>query len=130
MDKTTHSVRAKYWKKIIKNCCNRPKGMTAKQWLENNGISEPTYYAWMKRFRQETYELATTTTDVPAVSEVSAITFAEIPVKAETTVEEHTPVNQEMHPVAVISTGTCSIAISNDISDLLISKILQEVCHA
>lgn len=130
MDKCTHDVRRQYWKNIINQCLQRPKGMTAKQWLENNGISEPTYYAWLKRFRQETYELATTTTDVPAVSEVSAITFAEIPVKAETTVEEQTLVNQEMHPVAVISTGNCSIAISNDISELLISKILQEVCHA
>lgn len=130
MDKCTHDVRKQYWKNIINQCLQRPKGMTAKQWLENNGISEPTYYAWLKRFRQETYALATTTAEVPAVSEVSAITFAEIPLKAEPTVVKQVPVNQEMHPVAVINTGNCSIAISNDISDLLISKILQEVRHA
>jgi predicted site-specific integrase-resolvase len=27
--------------------------MTAKQWLENNGISEQTYYTWQRRFRLE-----------------------------------------------------------------------------
>ena len=31
---------------------------------------------------------------------------------------------------AVIKTGALTIAVSNDISDTLLSKILQEICHA
>lgn len=59
MDKCTREVRKKYWKNIITQCLQRPKDMTAKQWLSENGICEQSYYHWLKRIRQETYELAT-----------------------------------------------------------------------
>ena len=58
MDKCTHEVRKQRWKNIIGQCLQRPEGMTAKQWLDENNICEQTYYHWLKRIRQETYELA------------------------------------------------------------------------
>ena len=60
MDKCTHEVRKQRWKNIINQCLQRPEGMTVKQWLDENNICEQTYYHWLKRIRQETYELATT----------------------------------------------------------------------
>lgn len=60
MDKCTHEVRKQRWKNIIDQCLQRPEGMTVKQWLDENNICEQTYYHWLKRIRQETYELATT----------------------------------------------------------------------
>ena len=36
MDKCTHEVRKQYWKNIIGQCLQRPEGMTAKQWLDEN----------------------------------------------------------------------------------------------
>ena len=57
MDKCTHEVRKQYWKNIINQCLQRPEGMTVKQWLDENSICEQTYYHWLKRIRQETYEL-------------------------------------------------------------------------
>ena len=44
MDKCTHEVRKQYWKNIINQCLQRPEGMTAKQWLDENNICEQTYY--------------------------------------------------------------------------------------
>lgn len=56
MDKCTHEVRKQRWKNIINQCMQRPQGMTVKQWLDENNICEQTYYHWLKRIRQETYE--------------------------------------------------------------------------
>ena len=44
MDKCTHEVRKQYCKNIINQCLQRPEGMTAKQWLDENNICEQTYY--------------------------------------------------------------------------------------
>lgn len=41
--------------------------MTAKQWLDENNICEQTYYHWLKRIRQETYELATNSANTSCV---------------------------------------------------------------
>lgn len=80
MDKCTHEVRKQRWKNIIGQCLQRPEGMTVKQWLVENNICEQTYYHWLKRIRQETYELATTSTNTAYVKTVPReVTFAEVP---------------------------------------------------
>ena len=70
MDKCTHEVRKQRWKNIINQCLQRPEGMTVKQWLDENNICEQTYYHWLKRIRQETYELATTSANTACVRTV------------------------------------------------------------
>ena len=83
MDKCTHEVRKQRWKNIIGQCLQRPEGMTVKQWLDENNICEQTYYHWLKRIRQETYELATTSTNTAYVKTVPReVTFAEVPLPA------------------------------------------------
>ena len=42
MDRCTREVRKQYWKNIISQCLQRPKGMSAKQWLDENSICEQT----------------------------------------------------------------------------------------
>ena len=44
MDQCTHEVRAEYWRKIIQACSQRPAGQSAKNWMDENGISEQSYY--------------------------------------------------------------------------------------
>ena len=56
MDQCTHEVRAEYWKKIIQACGQRPAGQSAKSWMDENGISEQSYYHWQRRFRKQAYE--------------------------------------------------------------------------
>ena len=53
MDHCTHEVRAEYWRKIIQACGQRPAGQSAKQWMDENGIREQSYYHWQRRFRQQ-----------------------------------------------------------------------------
>ena len=40
MDQLTHTVRRSNWINIIRQCQDRPAGITAKQWLAENDISE------------------------------------------------------------------------------------------
>ncbi|WP_243033828.1 IS66 family insertion sequence element accessory protein TnpA [Blautia sp. AM42-2] len=78
MDQCTHEVRAEYWKKIIQACSQRPAGQSDKNWMDENGISEQSYYHWQRRFRRQTYEEMKENTSVPAVAEKAELTFVEI----------------------------------------------------
>ena len=40
MDQITHDVRSSQWLEVITQCQNRQEGITAKQWMADNGISE------------------------------------------------------------------------------------------
>lgn len=131
MDQCTHEVRMQYWKNIISQCQARPAGQTAKQWMTENGICEQTYYLWQRRIRKEAYDQMASLELLPAISEKEEITFAEISVP-ENKQRDCCPDTQEpvIHPVAVIKTGSCTIALSSDIPDSLLSRILKEVSHA
>lgn len=126
MDKTTHEVRRLRWKNIIEQCQNRPEGMSAKQWMLNNSISEKSYYYWLRQLRKEAYEQMQTAPVLPAVVNPQ-VAFAEIPISVPNTFDEPLSMN---HPAAVLKTSTATIALSNEISDRLLSRILQEVSHA
>lgn len=131
MDQCTHEVRIQYWKNIISQCQARPAGQTAKQWMTENGICEQTYYLWQRRIRKEAYAQMTSQELLPAISGKEEITFAEISVP-ESKQHDCFPDNREpdIHPVAVIKTRSYTIALSSDIPDSLLSRILREVSHA
>lgn len=129
MDKCTHEVRLQYWKNIINQCHQRPPGQTARQWMEDNGICEPTYYLWQRRIRQETFDqMSSCANDLPAVINKQEITFAEIPVPQVTDSPDEQLFCKPV-PVAVIRNGSFVIEISNDISDRILHTILQEVSN-
>lgn len=127
MDRCTHEVRAQYWKEIIQACQQRPEGQSVKQWLKDNGILEQSYYKWQQKFRKEAYEVMKTEQQVPAPGNATDISFAEIPARLP---EENNLLEITSAPAAVIKTSNLTIAISNKISDSLLSRIIQEVTHA
>lgn len=131
MDQCTHEVRLQYWKNIISQCQGRPRGQSAKQWMKENGICEQTYYLWQRRIRKEAYEQISSTRELPAaVPQKEEITFAEIPLAATDNASQLHFTGQSIHPVAVIKTEKFSIALSSDIPDILLERILREVSHA
>lgn len=131
MDKCTHEVRMEYWKNIITQCQNRPEGQSARQWMEANGICEGTYYLWQKRIRQQTYEQMVENKQLlPATKKTEEITFAELPIPQTRNVPKADLSESVIHPAAVIKTQNFSVALSADIPDALLVKILQEVAHA
>lgn len=81
MDQCTREVRLQHWKNIICQCQHRPQGQTAKQWMDENGISEQTYYRWQRTIRQETFAEMTAAEELPAASsQDTEVSFVEIPV--------------------------------------------------
>lgn len=130
MDQITHTIRSSKWKGIILQCQNRPVEMSAKQWMAENHISEKSYYYWQRKFRKEAFEQMNNSPALPTVIENSSdISFAEIRITEQKKLFSDI-VSENIKPTAVIKTATMTIAISNDISDNLLSRILQEVSHA
>ena len=78
MDQSTHEIRRRNWMNIINQCKNRPADITAKQWLADNGISDKSYYYWLRKIRLEAYEQL----NVPAVTQSAEVSFAEPPPQA------------------------------------------------
>jgi putative transposase len=123
MDRITHDIRRTNWLNIITQCQERPAGVSAKQWLSDNGIREKSYYYWLRKFRKETYEQM----QMPAVGQSTEVAFAEIPIPAAVS---PAMVETDNKPAAVIKSNGLTIEISNDISEALLSRLLREVAHA
>ena len=80
MDQSTHNVRIACWKSIIQSCQERPAGITAKQWLAENNISDKSYYYYLRKFRKEAYlSLDQESSLTPLVSNQNQVSFAEVP---------------------------------------------------
>ena len=129
MDQITHTVRNSKWKDIILQCQNRPAGMSVKQWMAENQTSEKSYYYWQRKFRKEAFDQMNHSSILPAVQETSKVSFAEIRIpEPKKSVSDIIP--ETIKPTAVIKTATMTIALSNDIADDLLSRILREVSRA
>ena len=132
MDQITHDVRSSQWLEIITQCQNRPEGTTAKQWMADNGISEKSYYYWLRKFRKQAYSQMTEAST--AVSVGNEISFAEVSIppkqSANVAILSSESSVEAIRPVAVIKNTNISIALTNEISEDLLSRILREVTHA
>ena len=118
MDQSTHDVRRANWLNIITECQQRPAGVSAKQWLADNGIQEKTYYYWLRKFRREACEQI----QLPAVTTQAEVSFAEFHVPVKLTAADHA--------VATIHANGITMEIASDISEPLLKMLLQEVVHA
>ena len=96
------------------------------QQIEND-IKEKAYYYWLRKFRREVYNQ----TQLPTVAAKADVTFAEVtmPIAAKC-IGDKIPQIPHDSTVAVIRCGELTIELSNDISEKLLSYLLQEVTHA
>lgn len=124
MDQSTHDVRRANWLNIVKQCQSRPSDISVKQWLAENDIKEKAYYYWLRKFRKESYDQM----QLPAAATKAEITFAEVtmPVPA-TGLETSVQKTSACSPVAVIKCNGLTLELSNDISEVLLNRLLQEV---
>ncbi len=122
MDKCTREVCKQYWKNIISQCLQRPKGMSAKKLLDENSICEQTYYYWLKRIKQETYELTTNSNTLPVQTNQNEVIFAEIPLRAFKTDKPNDAISRSDITIQV---NSVVLGISNTASDSLLDKVLR-----
>ena len=122
MDITTHEIRSANWKTIIQNCQARPDGVTVKQWLAEQGVSEKSYYYWQRKFRRQSFQIMTN--ESPAESMQTDLAFAEIPLRRIAEPDD------TLHPDVVIQKGRLRIELNSSVSDELLIRILETVSHA
>ena len=132
MDQITHNVRGAQWLEIVAQCQNRSEGTTVKQWLSDNGIKEKAYYYWLRKFRKQAYaQMHLPSTEV---SDGSDISFAEVSISNRRTTGNpkvtEEPNVEAIRPVAIIKNTEVTVALTNEVSDSLLSRILREVSHA
>ena len=127
MDQSTHDVRRTNWLNIVTQCQNRPAGMSVKKWLAENDIKEKAYYDWLRKFRKE----ADNQMQLPATATTTEVAFAEVTMPVPIVGPDTTSVNvPDISPTAVIKCNGLTIELSNNISEELLSRLLQEVSHA
>lgn len=122
MDQITHEVREDYWRDIIRQCQERPEGMSARRWIEENGINIKSYYYWQRKLRIKAYEQ-----QLPMVTAKNApVAFAEL--KLPESVHGHA--TSGMKATATVRCGDTILEFSNDVSGELAARLLKEVFHA
>ena len=122
MDQSTHEVRLANWKAVIEQCQTRPKGQTAKQWLDANGISSKKYYYWLRKVRSDVYKQASAALIPSEEEKLPVVSFAEIPAKDVLSLNDPSAV--------VIKTKKSTIEIPTNIPESLMIKLVKAVSHA
>lgn len=119
----TQQFRLQEWAEQIKDCNNRPRGMTVDEWCAQNGTVKATYYYRLKRVRKaylETVpkkEIPTTVVPVSLTNSSVAITAAEISVV--------TPTNS----IEITGKGF-SLTVTNQTPLELLGQVLKAVGNA
>ncbi|MBQ7614372.1 MAG: helix-turn-helix domain-containing protein [Butyrivibrio sp.] len=127
MDQITHNIRRNNWLEIVRQCLSRPEGMSAKDWLDQNGVNRKTYYYWLRKFRKEAYAELPPAGKEQASTELS---FAEIQLPAPIRSDQSLEVQRNLASVAVIKCNGITLEVSNEISESLLHKLIMEVSHA
>ncbi len=98
--------------------------MSVKQWLAENDVKEKAYYYWLRKFRKEAYDQM----QLPAAATKTEVAFAEVAMPVPTTSFETAAEKTSACPsVAVIKCNGLTLELSNDISEVLLNRLLQEV---
>ena len=122
--RTAVALTAFRGKAMAAAAAGRSCGMTAV--LAENDISEKSYYYLFRKLCREVCEQE----GLQEVTNPSALSFVEIPVKTALDTTPVPAVPAAMTPVAVIRSGRLTLELSNDISESLLCRLLQEVLHA
>ena len=112
-------TRLREWEEQIRDCNNRPHGMTVDEWCRGQGITKANYYWRLRKVREE---LLKVTDSMPA--------FAELKTPApETTLIENNSLAQPKI-AAVIKTDKWSIEIMDQASSPFLNTLIGALNHA
>ena len=114
-------TRLNQWAEQIRECNNRPQGMTVDDWCLENGITRANYYWRLRKVREALLTVAETTTSATFV-ELKEPEAAPIPIKQE---EDSSP-----KIVAIIRTNQCSIEITDQASSTFLNNLIGAMNHA
>ena len=116
-----HQTRLNQWAEQIRECNNRPQGMTVNAWCLENGITRAKYYWRLRKVREALLTIAQTTTN-PTFVELKEPEVATISVKPK---EDSSP-----KIVAFIRTNQCSIEITDQASSTFLNNLMGAINYA
>ena len=114
-------TRLNQWAEQIRECNNRPQGMTVDDWCLENGITRANYYWRLRKVREALLTVAETTSNSTFV-ELKEPEVDPVPVKPK---EDFSP-----KIVAVIKTNQCSIEITDQASSTFLNHLIGAMNHA
>lgn len=112
-------TRLNEWAEQIRECNNRPQGMTVGDWCHSQGITKANYYWRLRKVREALLKAADS---APAFVELKEPAL-EVP-SVETQTSTHSKI------VAVLKTDYCSIEISDQASSIFLNNLLGALNHA
>lgn len=119
MDQITTDVRMAEWTSVIQQCQNRPEGQTAKQWLEENGVSSKKYYYWLRKVRKRVYN--DVAENIPEMHKCEAAGLAYVELPADEPLPNTTTIK--------LRTRKATLEIAG-VSDDLAIRLVEAVSHA
>ena len=112
-------TRLREWAEQIRDCNNRPHGMTVDEWCQGQGITKANYYWRLRKVREE---LLKVTDSMPAFAELKA------PAPETTLIENNSSAQPKI--AAVIKTDKWSIEIMDQASSAFLNTLLGALNHA
>lgn len=113
-------TRINEWAGQIRECTNRPQGMTVEEWCQSQGITKASYYWRLRKVREA---LLTVTDFTPAFVELKEPE----PVPSVTTIAGN---ETSSKIVAIISKASYSIEITDQASASFLQNLLEALHHA
>ena len=115
-------TRLREWAEQIRDCNNRPHGMTVDEWCQGQGITKANYYWRLRKVREE---LLKVTDSMPAFAELKA------PAPETALAENNTPLQpKQLKIAAVIRTDKWSIEIADQASAAFLNTLIGALNHA
>ncbi len=114
-------TRLNQWAEQIRECNNRPQGMTIDDWCLENGITRANYYWRLRRVREALLTVAETT---------SNSTFVELKEPKATPIPIETEEGSLPKIVAVIRTNQYSVEITGQASSTFLNNLIGAISHA
>ena len=112
-------TRLMEWAEQIRDCNNRPHGMTVDEWCRGQGITKANYYWRLRKVREE---LLKVTDSMPAFAELKA------PAPETTLIENNSSAQPKI--AAVIKTDKWSIEIMDQTSSPFLNTLIGALNHA
>ena len=112
-------TRLMEWAEQIRDCNNRPHGMTVDEWCRGQGITKANYYWRLRKVREE---LLKVTDSMPAFAELKA------PAPETTLIENNSSAQSKI--AAVIKTDKWSIEIMDQASSPFLNTLIGALNHA
>ena len=111
-------TRLSEWAEQIRECNNRPKGMTVGDWCQSHGITKVNYYWRLRQVREALLEAG----DVAPV-------FVELPAQDVASVKEPVSARSEIAAILKVENYTV-IEITNEASAAFFTSLFKAIHHA